>query len=652
MGMVLLAACGPASDPVAVVTNPSPATTSDAGFAPVAGHPDPLSLLESADPVLARNKRLVFDFWRGVVNGGHVELADELLLEGYIQHSPVLRTGRTAFKEIFSVVPRLDPMPERVSPPLVALVAEGNYVVMALAEQVREPDGASTYVTTHFNLFRIEDGHLAEHWHSVQTPPGMEVPAPEDGGPQPVTGTTSTAQYAALQSADPVLAANKRLVFDAWRQIVDAGHEELSDLYLAPGYIDHSAIPVQGRDGFRERYAAQPDALVATATREPLVTSVAEGDLVVQVLKLEHPHPIRANATYTTTRFEMFRVADGRITEHWDGVTKSAACPAENGIEFVCGLTNAEDILRIGATDWLLASGMAGAVPDAAPVQGKLHLVDLRDRSWQLLFPGNAPVFEQDMTLFAGCPGPLDTGNFSAHGLALQNYPAGSTQYRLYMTSHGAREAIEMFLLDLAQGPAVKWIGCVPLPANVWANSVEILGDGGFMATNFMDPAQGFAPIAAGEANGFVLEWHPGGAVEVIAGTELSGPNGIALSDDARYLYVAAFGSDAVVRFDLQETPPGRQEVALGVVPDNLRWTPHGTLYTAGGNVDTACPDAAAASCPGWSVWEINPDTLEASRVAGVTGSTAMPSVSTALLAGAEIWVGTPRGDRVGIVHK
>jgi predicted SnoaL-like aldol condensation-catalyzing enzyme len=50
---------------------------------------------------------------------------------------------------------------------------------------------------------------------------------------------------------------------------------------------------------------------------------IAEGDLVVQAIMLEHPHPSRAGETYTTTWFDMFRVADGRLAEHWDAATKA-----------------------------------------------------------------------------------------------------------------------------------------------------------------------------------------------------------------------------------------------------------------------------------------------------------------------------------------
>lgn len=630
----------------------------------VVGHPDPLSLLESPDPVLAYNKRLVFDFWRGVVNGGQVELADEMQTEGYIQHSPVLRTGREAFKQIFSVVPRVDPAPELVSPPLVAIIAEGDLVAMTLAETLPEPDGSGTYTSTHFNLFRIEDGRLAEHWHSVQTAPGPDVPLPEDGGPQPVTGTTGIAQFALLQAADPKLAENKRLVFDVWRQIVDAGQEEVADLYLDADYIQHNPNAATGREGFKAYFATRDNLPITTSLKDPLVAMVAEGDLVVQAIKFEYPHPHHVDKTYTTTWFDMFRVADGRLVEHWDPATKvtqtaavseqSTTCPEEEGISYICGVLNAEDILRIGETDWVLVSGMAADMPGNPLTNGRLHLVNSQDRSWKELFPGSSPQMAHDTTLYPECPGPLDISNFSVHGITLQNYPAGSSQYRLYITSHGAREAIETFLVDVTAEPSVTWTGCIPLPATTWANSVVILQDGGFMATKFMDPTgSGFEAIRAKEVNGHVLEWHPGGEIAVIAGTELSGPNGIVVSDDERYVYVAVFGGNTLARFDLSTQPAEKVEVELGVVPDNVRWTHEGKLYTAGTNTVDGCFDDAGSPCgPGWSVWEIDPDTMQSRRVTGVGAGAAMPMVSTALLVGDEVWVGTPFGDKVGILPR
>ena len=281
----------------------------------VIAHPAPLAALESADPGLAANKRLVFDLWRSIVNAGHIEMADRLLAEHYIQHSPVLPTGREAFKKIFSVVPRRD-IPVLVEPPLVQSVAEGNLVVMSLLESIPAANGVPAYTSTHFNLFRIEDGRLAEHWHSVQTPPGPDVPLPSEGGPQPVTGATGRAQLALLGSADARLAANKRLVHDMWREVVDAGQAKRADHYIDASFIERSAAAV-GREGFNARYS-RPARQIEPAMDAPVVAVVAERDLVVLVTMRDHPHPVRKGLTYTTTWFDMFRIVDGRIVEHWD----------------------------------------------------------------------------------------------------------------------------------------------------------------------------------------------------------------------------------------------------------------------------------------------------------------------------------------------
>ncbi|MBT2134673.1 nuclear transport factor 2 family protein [Croceibacterium sp. LX-88] len=297
------------------------ATSAGEPPAEVAGHPDPLALLDDPDPVLAANKRLVFDMWRNVVNAGHVEAADQLLLESYIQHSPVLPTGRAAFKQIFSAVERRD-VPKLVSPPIVSMVAQGDLVVMALREELPEPRGDGLYTTTHFNLFRVEDGRLAEHWHSVAAEPGPGVLPPDQGGPQLVTGARGAAQLAMLEATDPKLAANKRLVFDAWREVFEAGRENLVDMYFAESYVEHDPNGRSGREGLRSRIASLSDAPVQSSIEAPLVAVLAQEDRVVLVTGREHSHPHRPGKTYTTTVFDMFRITDGLISEHWSGASK------------------------------------------------------------------------------------------------------------------------------------------------------------------------------------------------------------------------------------------------------------------------------------------------------------------------------------------
>jgi predicted SnoaL-like aldol condensation-catalyzing enzyme len=303
----LLASCGRAGSPVAATA-----------------HPDPLAALASSDPALAANKRLVFDLWRTVVNAGQIEAADHMLAEGYIQHSPVLPTGRNAFKQIFSAVPRRE-IPALVEPPLVASIAEGDLVVMSLLERVAATPASSAFITTHFNLFRVADGRLAEHWHSVRSPPGATVPLPENGGPRPVTGASGAAQEALLAAAEPQLARNKRLVFDMWRTVIEAGAQEKVGSFFAADFADHSPTGASGLRGVKSRIAARADAPLQPWIGAPLVALVAEGDLVALVTMQELPHPVHTGRTYTITWFNQFRIADGRIVEHWDAATPTDA---------------------------------------------------------------------------------------------------------------------------------------------------------------------------------------------------------------------------------------------------------------------------------------------------------------------------------------
>ena len=132
----------------------------------VVSQADQEQMLASPDPHLAANKRLVYDFWREVFEGGHMELADKYMAEGYIQHNPNVPSGRAAFVAFFSKNIAPQPIEPRVRAPLVAIVAEGNLVVLVFVrELLADPkDPTQKYATTWFDMFRVEGGKIVEHW--------------------------------------------------------------------------------------------------------------------------------------------------------------------------------------------------------------------------------------------------------------------------------------------------------------------------------------------------------------------------------------------------------------------------------------------------------------------------------------------------------
>jgi predicted SnoaL-like aldol condensation-catalyzing enzyme len=124
-------------------------------------------LFTSPDPKVHRNKQAAYHIARDLLEAGHWELADRWLTERYIQHNPNAASGRAAavefFTKVLKVVPK--PIPERLSHPITAVVAEGDYVIVIAPRVMKEPnDSSKTYTIAWFDMWRFVDGKADEHW--------------------------------------------------------------------------------------------------------------------------------------------------------------------------------------------------------------------------------------------------------------------------------------------------------------------------------------------------------------------------------------------------------------------------------------------------------------------------------------------------------
>lgn len=320
-------------------------------------------------------------------------------------------------------------------------------------------------------------------------------------------------------------------------------------------------------------------------------------------------------------------------------VAPSSGCRNEQGLTYLCDLSVPEDILNVGSSGLLLVSG------HRAP--GHLYLIDPATRTQAELIHGAAFRLQHDTRAYPDCPGPLNLQAFDVHGLSLAET---SPQYfSLYTTSHGAREAIEIYDLDLrGTAPMLTWKGCVLLQQDSYHNSVARLADGGFVTTRMRDQnfrVGGSAPVGI---TGHLVEWHPGGQPQPLPDTEMSLPNGIDISKDERYIYVAAFGSQQLVRFDRRATPIAKRTMSLPIRPDNVHWATNGKLLTAGPNYVPPAMCSGAGCATGWSVLEVDPETLAFSRLGGADQTAAMQGVSSAVRVGDDIWVGS-NDDRIAL---
>lgn len=335
-------------------------------------------------------------------------------------------------------------------------------------------------------------------------------------------------------------------------------------------------------------------------------------------------------------------------------VAEQDNCAPVNGFGFICEMDRAEDLKVIPGTKWIIASGFLDG--------SGLKLIDTEIktmRHWWSGSPSQVGTPPEGADLCGGPP----AENFNAHGLSLR--PLGDNRYTLYVVNHENRESIEIMEVDASgDTPQLSWVGCVPLPENLAANAVAAFPDGSLVATVLLHPGTTLADQVQGRVTGGVYYWHPGeSGFELMPGTELPGNNGIETSPDGSEFYVVAFGLKTVFIYDREDTSvPVRQIEMPAFMPDNLQWTPVGSpdakLLLAGMMYDEpACGGrrqvidgvADGMRCPrGYMVASLNPETLHLDIVDYAEPNPTFNGVSSAVILGDEIWLGSYQADRVG----
>jgi hypothetical protein len=326
---------------------------------------------------------------------------------------------------------------------------------------------------------------------------------------------------------------------------------------------------------------------------------------------------------------------------------QDGGCNRSGDVSFVCGPKNAEDLVLVPRTQWILASGMA---PGAG-----FSLIDSRS-------PTASPLqmrAEHDAAAFPDCETAPQASTFDSHGL---NIRAGrGDRSTLYVVGHGAREAIEVFEIDASGArPSLTWKGCVPMPPGLAANSVASFEDGSIVATVLFRPGTTFADaVVDKKPTGAVYKWSPGDrGFTLIRGTELPANNGIEVSADGSEIYVASSGLQTVVAFS--NTNPAtrlRSTEPLPFTPDNVHMDADGRLLTAGMKNDV--PECGGAPgpqhdietlsrCPRPSIAiAIDPATMRYTTLVETPAIPAFSNATMALTVGNQYWIGTFSGDRV-----
>jgi steroid delta-isomerase-like uncharacterized protein len=137
---------------------------------------------------LDTNKALMRRIYDQVLNDRRLEEIDELAVTAYDEHDPLpgQREGRDGLKD------RVRMLVEGLAPTFTVedIVAEGDRVVVRWTNSGRHvgdflgmPPTGHSYAIAGIDIYRIEDGQLAEHWHVIDQLAMLQqlglIPAPD-----------------------------------------------------------------------------------------------------------------------------------------------------------------------------------------------------------------------------------------------------------------------------------------------------------------------------------------------------------------------------------------------------------------------------------------------------------------------------------------
>ena len=233
------------------------------------------------------NKAIIRDFYRRAVGQGDLTFAEEIIADDYKQHSSSVNPGKAGLMEALAYMKQL-PKQDTTSKPFLRLIAEGDYVVTNMSFNW----GGQQKVVV--DLFRFEDGKVAEHWDAIQDQPELTVNGNSMmDGPPPI------------EDAEQTL-VNKKLVSAFYEQVFINHDTSACYNFVATDLIQHIPEIDNGLIELMDYLRQQPNQW----SIEKVHRIIGEGNFVVV-----------QSSGYWEQKPAMFydvvRLNDGKIVEQW-----------------------------------------------------------------------------------------------------------------------------------------------------------------------------------------------------------------------------------------------------------------------------------------------------------------------------------------------
>lgn len=315
------------------------------------------------------------------------------------------------------------------------------------------------------------------------------------------------------------------------------------------------------------------------------------------------------------------------------------ACESTDQVQFICGIQNAEDLIRVPGAKLVIASGRESATA------GTLYAIDSETRTHIKLFPNDAADRSVARAGAAECPGPIS--QFQPHGISVKQ--TAKDRYVLYVVGHGQREAIEIFRLRLDdKRPSLQWAGCIPAPEGVERFNAVTALPGEAIAVTHLPPSD-----SPRRGSGEIWAWSETDGWAIIPGGHISGANGIVAAPDGNSLYVSEYFSESLLQISLDAVPVETKTYHVGYSIDNIRWAESGQLLLTAHDRNCDTKGRCDKGAPGAQVIAFDPQTESSSKLLFYPSQTFFPVGTVTEEVNGTLWMGGIRGtDRIVVFQE
>ncbi len=211
----------------------------------------------------------------------------------YIQHNPQTQEGGEGLAALFKRLSKTSP---RVN--IVRIFSDGDFVFGHT-----EYDFSTSRIG--FEVFRFEQEQTVEHWDNIQPRRG-----PNPSGHSMVDGPTDVRDLDKTED-------NRALVTRFVKTVLIGAKVDQLQSFVCEAYTEHNPLLSDGLPVLRQTLTARNANAEPTIRYERVHRILAEGNFVLSVCEgyREGVH---------TSFYDLFRLEDSMIVEHWDTTEKVA----------------------------------------------------------------------------------------------------------------------------------------------------------------------------------------------------------------------------------------------------------------------------------------------------------------------------------------